>query len=88
MSPASAVYILCFATSAVCAGLLIRAWGRSRAPLLFWSALSFVFLALNNALLVADMVVFLNIDFRIWRTSTALAAAAVMIYGFIWRGER
>jgi hypothetical protein len=88
MSVAAVVYILCFATSVLCAGLLIRAWTRSRAQLLFWSALSFVFLALNNALLVADLIFFLNIDLRMWRTLTALAAGAVMLYGFIWRDDR
>ncbi len=81
------VYVLCLATSAVCAGLLIRAYLRSRSSLLFWTAIGFVFLALNNLALVADMLIFERIDLWWVRSSAALIAIAVMIFGFI-REER
>lgn len=81
------VYVLCLATSVVCAGLLIRAYMRSRSSLLFWTAAGFIFLALNNLALVADMLVFEHIDLWWLRSGAALIAIAVMIYGFI-REER
>ena len=48
---ASVVYALCALTSLACAVLLLRAYRRSWARLLFWSGLCFVGLALNNVLL-------------------------------------
>ena len=77
------VYLLCLATSAGCAALLIRAYLRSRSSLLFWTALGFVFLALNNLLVFADMVLFAEIDLWIYRQCAALIAIGVMLYGFI-----
>lgn len=79
----AAVYVLCLITSATCAVLLVRNWRRTRAPLLMWTAACFVLLALNNLFLVADMIVFENVDLRIARHLTALAAVGVLIYGFI-----
>jgi hypothetical protein len=80
---AAAVYLLCLATSVVCALLVARAWRRTGSRLLLWTALSFAFLALNNLLVVADMVVFPTIDFWLWRQLAAGAALAVLLYGFI-----
>lgn len=81
------VYLLCLATSLVCAGLLARAWRRSRQRLLLWCAISFSLLALNNFLLVADLVIFPTHDLWIWRQLSAGAALAVLLYGFIWERE-
>lgn len=82
------VYLLCLGTSITCAGLLVRSYLRTRAGLLLWSALSFVFLALNNFVVVLDMLVLRNIDLTPWRYAAALAAICVLLYGFIWRAER
>jgi hypothetical protein len=84
----TAVYLLCLLTSSVCAGLLLRAYLRERSRLLLWVAASFVFLALNNLALVADMVVFPSVDLVIWRQVSAICALAVLLYGFIWEVER
>lgn len=83
----TAVYLLCLATSIVCAGLLIRAYAGARTRLLLWTALCFVFLALNNLFLVADMVVFPEIDFRAWRHAAAFAAIGILLFGFIREAE-
>lgn len=80
----TAVYLLCLATSAVCTALLARAWLRARTRLLAWTSLSFAFLTLNNLLLVADMVVFANIDFWVWRQLAAGCALLVLLYAFVW----
>lgn len=83
----TAVYLLCLLTSMVCAGLLLRAYFRDRSRLLLWTAASFVFLALNNLALVADMVVFPSVDLWIWRQAAAAIALGVLLYGFIWEIE-
>ena len=84
----TAVYVLCLVTSSVCAGLLLRAYLRSRTRLLLWTALAFVCLALNNLALVADMVIFPDVDLWLLRPLAALAAIAVLLYGFVWETER
>lgn len=84
----TAVYTLCFLTSTACAWLLGRSYARTHARLLLWSAASFAFLAANNLLLVADLVVFPDLDLRLARLLLALAAVAVIIFGFIWDLEK
>ena len=64
MTGPTAVYLLCLITSLVCAALLARAWRRSRSKLLLWTALAFGFLAINNLFLVADMILFAEMDLR------------------------
>lgn len=80
----TAVYLLCFLTSTACAVLLARAYRRTAARLLLWSAASFALLALNNLSLVLDLVVFPEADFRLVRHSFAVGAVAVLLFGFIW----
>jgi hypothetical protein len=80
----TAVYLLCFLTSAACALLLARSYRRSGARLLFWSALCFLFLAGNNFVVILDLLVFPAVDFRLMRNLLALAAIGVLLFGFIW----
>jgi hypothetical protein len=81
---ATIVYCLCFVTSAGCGALLVRSYVRTRAKLLLWTAGCFVLFALNNFLVVVDMVLLPNVDLQMARLATNLAALAVLIYGFIW----
>lgn len=83
-----AVYGLCLLTSGLCAALLFRSYGRSRQPLLLWSSACFALLALNNLLVVLDMVVLPDVDLSVVRQLTSLAAVGVLIYGFIWEVDR
>lgn len=82
-----AVYLLCLLTSALCAFLLARSYRATRARLLLWSALCFLLLALNNLVVVLDMVVLPHIDFRILRHALALSAVLMLLVGFIWGQE-
>lgn len=82
------VYGLCLLTSAACAALLVRSWLKSRQRLLMWSAACFSLLALNNLMVVLDMVVFPDVYLSPARQVTALAAVAVLIYGFIWEVDK
>lgn len=78
------VYLLCFATSSACAFLLARNYRRTRARLLLWSALCFLFLAANNLLVTIDLLVLPDRSFQLERLLLALAAVAVLLFGFIW----
>jgi hypothetical protein len=80
---AEVVYILCTATSILCAVLLFRSYRASRTKLLFWSSLCFVGLALNNVLLILDLY-FVSTDLFFLRTWIAIGAMAMLIYGLIW----
>ena len=83
-----AVYGLCLLTRALCAALLVRSWLRSRQPLLLWSAVCFSLLAVNNLLVVLDMVVLAEVNLALARQLTSLSAVGVLIYGFIWEVDR
>jgi hydrogenase/urease accessory protein HupE len=85
---AAAVYILCALTSVTCAVLLLRAFRRTHARLLFWSSLCFVGLAVNNVLLFVDLVVVPQVDLLAARNVVALVALVVMLFGLIWEGGR
>lgn len=81
------VYILCAATSALCAVLLLRGYARTNARLLFWSGLCFAGLALNNVLLVVDVQMIPAIDLSLWRTLPALIGVSLLIYGLVWESR-
>jgi len=78
------VYTLCFATSTLCAYLLGRSFRRTRSRLLFWSAMCFALLAVVNFVVVLDMLIFPDINFRPLRLWLSLVAVAVLLFGFIW----
>ncbi|QGN54123.1 DUF5985 family protein [Novosphingobium sp. Gsoil 351] len=86
MAPAAPtlVYVLCLVTAAICACLLGRGYARSGQPLLFWSAICFVFLALNSLIVVIDLLLVPNIDLRLLRYALSLVAVGSMLYGLIW----
>ena len=83
MITASLVYIACTLTSAVCVALLVRAYSRTRQPLLFWSALCFAGLCANNALLFVDVILLPSVDLSVWRLTPALLGLVALCYGLI-----
>ena len=81
---APAVYSLCFSRQR-CVQLAPRAqFRRSRTPLLLWSAICFVFLAINNLSVVIDLMVLPLIDLNPLRLGTSLAAVSTLLFGFVW----
>ncbi len=84
---AAIIYLLCTLTCLACFALLVRAWRSSRSRLLFWSALCFAGLSLNNFLLVIDRLVLPSVDLTTWRLLTALAAVLLLVYGLVWEEE-
>lgn len=83
----SAVYLLCLATSLLCAFLLYRSYRRSRAKLLLWTALCFGLLACNNFFLSLDVLLFPEVQLLPLRHLSSLAAIVVLLYGFVWESE-
>jgi Family of unknown function (DUF5985) len=81
---AEVVYVLCAATSLACAVMLLNGYRTSGTKLLFWSGLCFAGLTVNNLLLFVDLIVVPAIDLSLWRSTIALAALLVLIYGLVW----
>jgi hypothetical protein len=84
---AETVYLLCAAASAACALLLLRAHHRTGTGLLLWSGLCFIGLALNNALLVVDLILVRNVDLSTLRLVPAAVGLALLLYGLVWESE-
>jgi phosphatidylserine synthase len=80
---AELVYVLCALTSIVCAAMLLRAYRSSRNRLLLWSGVCFVGLALNNALMFVDLLVFPDVDLRVVRTAIASVSLLVLVHGLV-----
>lgn len=81
---AEAIYVLCALTSLVCAALLVRSYAANRSSLLLWSSVCFVGLAVNNVVLVLDLMVVASVDFSMVRALTALCAVVALLGGLIW----
>ena len=81
---AETVYTLCALTSFLCAVLLVHNWRKSRARILLWSSLCFVGLAVNNLLLLVDLVYVADVSLARPRALSALASLGLLIFGLIW----
>ena len=84
---AATIYGLCALAALLCTILLLQAYCRGGYRLLLWSGICFAGLTVNNLLLVFDKLVFTTVDLSVWRTSIALIAMAVLLYGMIWSEE-
>jgi hypothetical protein len=82
-----AVYVLCALTSLACAVLLWRGYRRSGAPLLYWSAICFAGLFLNNVLLIVDVRFLPQVDLALVRMLPAFLGALALVYGLIFEAE-
>jgi hypothetical protein len=80
---ATIVYALCALTSVTCAILLLRGYRESRAPLLFWAAICFGGLALNNILLFIDLQIVPTTDLSVWRSIPAALGVSAFLYGLV-----
>lgn len=79
------IFILCAIMSTVCSIALMRGYRESKTKLLFWSALCFGFLALNNLFLCVDLLVFPAMDLNgpLWRNFLSTIAGVLLLYGLI-----
>ena len=85
---ATLIYSLCALTSIGCLVLLWRSWRQSGARLLFWSALCFGALSVNNVMLVLDRVVWpVEADLGMPRLVAALIAVLLLLFGLVWEED-
>lgn len=82
-----AVYLLCMATCLLCAVMLFRGYRRSGVRLLFWCALCFIGLMLDNVILYADVYLFSDVSLAIWRKLPGLLALGLLLYGLVWESK-
>ena len=84
---ATIIYSLCALLSLGTALLLWRHHARTRSRLLYWCALCFSGLTVNNLLLVADKVLVPGADLALMRQVMALLSLCVILYGLTWEEE-
>ncbi len=81
---AEAIYLLCALTSLGGVVLLRRGYRRRGTRLLLWCTACFALLALNNVVLVVDLVVRPAVDLSLLRRGSGLAAVYVLLVGLVW----
>ncbi len=84
MTIAEFIYLLCAATSAIAAVLLLRHYRARRSPVLLWSCIGFFGLAANNALVFIDFAVTGSaFSLALPRTMIGAGAMLVLLYGLL-----
>lgn len=78
------VYLLSAATALACGVLLWRAWRRNGVRLLFWSALCFIGLCLDNVLLYVDVIVVPDVHMYNAPSVAGLISVGLLLFGLIW----
>ncbi|MGZ3651752.1 MAG: DUF5985 family protein [Bdellovibrionota bacterium] len=81
---AQLVYILCSLTSLLATILLWQSFRKTGVRLLFWSALCFFGLTVNNVMLFLDVIVYTQTDLAVSRTLPAVLGLCALLFGFIW----
>lgn len=81
------VYLLCAATSLLCAVMLFRGYFRSHSRLLFWSGLCFAGLMFENVLGYVDVVTGPEFSLIVWRKLPGLLAVSVLLFGLVWESK-
>jgi hypothetical protein len=82
-----AIYTLCTVTSLLSAWLLLGGYRRNGRPLLFWSGVCFLLLAVSNGLNLIDRMTPPNLNLIPARLATALVAVLIILCALIWGGE-
>jgi hypothetical protein len=81
------VNILGVITASACAVLLYRGYRRTGARLLWWSAICFLGLSLENAVLFIDINIVPDVDLALIRLSISAAGTACLVYGLVWESK-
>ena len=79
------VFTLCAIASICVAYLLTRAYRLRPSRILFWSAICFGGLALNNVILFVDLVLMpAEISYGLARNWIIVASVGSLVYGLVW----
>ena len=81
------IYTLCAILSLGIALLLWAHYRRTRSRLLYWSALCFSGLTVNNVMLVADKTNLVAADLSDARQWVALGSLLLLLFGMVWEDE-
>jgi hypothetical protein len=82
------VYILGTLVTMLCSALLLRAYAKSKMPLLLWSGLCFALLTVSNALLFIDLILLGDdVTLYVWRLASAALGMVMLVYGLIFESE-
>lgn len=82
------VYILGTLVTLLCSALLLRAYLKSRMPLLLWSGLCFALLTVSNGLLFIDLILLPeHVSLYVWRLASAATGMTMLVYGLIFESE-
>jgi len=84
----TAVYTVGTLVALLCSVLLLSASRRSKKRLLLWSGLCFAGLALSNALVIVDLVLYpTSLDLYRYRLAIGAVAMLVLVFGLVWDRE-
>ncbi len=83
---AESVYIICMVLSVACAAMLFRGYLKNPSHLLLWSSACFGIMAVNNVILLIDVLVLPDIEFGglYMRNITGAVAGSLLLFGLIW----
>ena len=81
------VYVLGVIVTLTSAVLLARAYSRTGLRLLLWSAVCFAGLTIANALVIADLIVFPDVELYSWRLATGAVSMLVLLFGLVWESD-
>lgn len=82
------VYILGTLVTLLCSALLLRAYAKSKMPLLLWSGMCFALLTVSNALLFIDLILLgEDVTLYVWRLGSAALGMVMLVYGLIFESE-
>lgn len=80
------VYLLSAGTGLACAFLLWRTWRVRGTRLLFWSALCFGGLFVDNLLLYLDLVILPDVQMYNAPSIAGLISVSLLLFGLVWDG--
>ena len=78
------VYLLCAVASVLSAIFVAQSYVRERVRVWFWSAASFVMLAIANVFAAVEALFEPPADFFLFRAVAVLFAVTFIVYGFVW----
>ena len=81
------IYALCAITSLATAVSLLRYYVARRTPLLLWSCIAFLGLAVNNVMVFVDLVLFTRVDLSVLRTLSGMFGMLALVFGLVWEVE-
>lgn len=83
----AALYILTCITTLLCATLLLRGFVKVRKRLLLWSGLCFVGLTISNLFVIADLLIFPEVDLYTFRLGSTAVSMMLILYGLVWESQ-